>query len=137
MISFRLCVALILTLVPTLAYAGSTRIVGTNDKDPTDKFEMSIQLSTGDWQLRQSDTGAHVFKTKQGKYVFVTGTNTIFLCTETLKITLACHQAGQLTAVNPLSILAGGILSLRNGDKGTGRSEETGISFTWEVTEGP
>lgn len=133
MITSKLAMVLILTLVPAVPRfaddTGTVSIVGKNvDSSDTKAFGITLVLADKRWIETEPGSISHFFQTKKGKFVFVPGTNTVFLCkTETV---LNCAQmtnaqAGQLIPINPSSA--------HKGDTGTGQAEETGISFKWEV----
>jgi hypothetical protein len=111
------------SLVTVIALADSTgtvSIVGKN-VDTTDPHTVGITLfvATTTWTESEPGNRHHFFSTSGGVYVKV-APNLVILRDKDNKT-----RVGQLNPIEPVTAKA--------GDTGTGKSDESGIAFTWEV----
>jgi len=110
---------------------GTLSIVGRNvDSTDAKTFGLTLVLASKTWTVAEPGNESHFFKTKKGGFIYVPGINTLFLCKK--QDVLHCaqepdSQAGQLIPLNPSSA--------KPGATGTGKVEETGIAFKWQVKQ--
>jgi hypothetical protein len=97
---------------------GTVSIVGKNI-DTTDgkACGLTLIIAGTTWTEAEAGNDVHFFKTKKGSYVRIS--NVVSLLDSNKK------EVGRLNNIVPESA--------KQGDKGNGYAEETGISFSWEV----
>jgi len=99
---------------------GTVSIVGKN-VDTTDPHTVGITLSlaTKTWTESEPGNRHHYFNTGGGVYIEV-APNLVILRDQDNKT-----RVGQLNPIEPDTA--------KRGDTGSGKSDESGIAFTWEV----
>ena len=111
----------IATAWPGLAdNTGTVSIVGKNiDTSDTKTVGITLILTGNKWTKAEPGNDNHFFTTRSGLYVQV-APNLVILRDGNNRT-----RVGQLNPLNPASA--------KKGDHGTGKSDEAGIAFTWDV----
>ena len=99
---------------------GTVSIVGKNvDTTDPDTVGITLVLGTKKWTESEPGDRHHFFTTKGGIYIQVAPNLVILRDKDNTK------RVGQLNPIEPDKA--------KKGDKGTGKSDESGIAFNWEV----
>jgi hypothetical protein len=99
---------------------GTVSIVGKNvDTSDPDTVGITLSLATKTWTESEPGNRHHYFNTNGGVYIKV-APNLVILRDKDNKT-----RVGQLNPIEPDNA--------KTGDTGTGKSDESGIAFTWEV----
>jgi len=99
---------------------GTVSMVGKN-VDTSDSYTVGITLVIADktWSKAEPGDRSHFFTTKRGIYVEIAPNVVVLRNADNTK------RVGELDAIIPSQA--------KKGDKGQGKSDESGIAFTWEV----
>ena len=111
----------IATAWPGLAdNTGTVSIVGKNiDTSDAKTVGITLILASNKWTKAEPGNDNHFFTTKNGVYVQV-APNLVILRDQNNKT-----RIGQLNPLTPAGA--------KKGDRGTGKSDEAGIAFSWDV----
>jgi hypothetical protein len=115
-----LIAALLVGLSAGADTTNTVSLVGRNvDTSDPNTVGITLSIATGTWSESEPGNRHHFFKTDKGKY-FVVAPNLVILRDQNNTV-----RVGQLNPIQPQTA--------KKGDVGTGKSDETGVAFSWEV----